>query len=116
MTGIYLTVKKSLRKKLMKKSKKYTLKQWFKAGVGLIKKLWAQFIGCLFYKKKYLKGKEFHKYRYSNGWRYVLECVYMQKIVGYQKHLPFPCSFRMQVMNWENIHFHVDDIANFQKC
>lgn len=22
----------------------------------------------------------------------------------------------MQVMNYENIHFHVDDIANFQKC
>lgn len=40
----------------------------------------------------------------------------MQKIVGYQRHIPYPVSFRMQVMNWENIIFDVDDIANFQKC
>ena len=100
----------------MGKGKKRTLKQYFRAGISLFKKLVAQFIGCIFYKKKYLRGKEFKKYQYSNGWRYVMENFFVQKILGYQRHIPFPCSYRMQVMNWENIHFDVDDITNFQKC
>ena len=100
----------------MKKRKKRTIKQYFRAGISLLKKLIAQCIGGIFYKRKYLKGKEFSKYKYTNGWRYVMNNFFVQKILGYQRHIPFPCSFRMQVMNWENIHFHIDDIANFQKC
>lgn len=95
--------------------KKYTLKQYFRAGLGFMKKTFAQIIGYIFYDKKYLKGKEFHKYRYSSGWRWVMENVFIQKIIGYQRHIPFPVSFRMQVMSWENIEFDVDDISNFQK-
>lgn len=95
--------------------KKHTFKQYVRAGFGLLKKLYAQFIGILFYKSKYLKGKEFSSYKYSNGWRWVLENVFVQKIIGYQRHIPFPVSFRSQFMNWENIVFDVDDLANFQK-
>lgn len=95
--------------------RKLTLKQYFRAGTGFMKKTFAQIIGYIFYDKKYLKGKEFHKYRYSSGWRWVMENVFIQKIVGYQRHIPFPVSFRMQVMNWENIEFDVNDISNFQK-
>lgn len=99
----------------MKKLTAYTPKQYFSAGISLIKKLFAQLVGCFFYKHKYLTGKEFSSYRYSNGWRWVMENVFVQKIIGYQRHIPYPVSFRMQVMNWENIHFDVDDISNFQK-
>ncbi|MBS5133572.1 MAG: acyltransferase [Lachnospiraceae bacterium] len=70
----------------------------------------------IFYDSKYLKGKEFSSYKYTNGWRWVMENFFIQKIIGYQRHIPYPVSFRMQVMNWENIHFDVDDLANFQKC
>lgn len=99
-----------------KVKKKRGIKVYFRAAISLLKKLIAQLIGCIFYKRRYLKGKEFKKYQYSNGWRYVMQNFFVQKILGYQRHIPFPCSFRMQVMNWENIHFDVDDIANFQKC
>lgn len=97
------------------KKKRYTLKQYFFAGISLIKKIYAQMIGCIFYKSKYLKGKDFHPYQFSNGWKWVLENVFIQKIIGYQRHIPFPVSFRMQVMNWENIEFDFDDLVNFQK-
>ena len=73
-------------------------------------------IGNIFYDKKYLKGKEFSSYKYSNGWSWVMQNVFMQKILGFQRHIPFPVSYRMQVMNWENIEFDVDDLSNFQKA
>ena len=44
-----------------------------------------------------------------------MEDVFIQKILGYQRHIPFPVSFRMQVMNWENIVFDPDDVGMFQK-
>lgn len=96
-------------------TKKYTFKQYIRAGIGLLKKTWAMCIGYLFYDPKYLKGREFSTYKYTNGWRWVLENIFIQKIVGYQRHIPYPVSFRMQVMNWENIHFDVNDLENFQK-
>ena len=99
----------------MKKQKKRTIKQYFRAGISFIKKLIAQCIGCIFYKKKYLKGKEFKKYQYSNGWQYVMRNFFPQKILGIQRHLPFPCDSRMKVLNWENIHFDCEDIGLFQK-
>ncbi|MCM1066939.1 MAG: acyltransferase [Muribaculaceae bacterium] len=94
---------------------KYTPAQYLRAAWGLCLKLGAQLIGLCFYKSCYLKGKEFSSYKYTSGWRWVMECFFIQKVLGYQRHIPFPVSFRMQVMNWENIHFHVDDLSNFQK-
>lgn len=95
--------------------KRYTVRQYFYAGISLIKKIFAQLIGILFYDSKYLKGKEFSSYKYTNGWRWVMENFFIQKIIGYQRHIPYPVSFRMQVMNWENIYFDINDISNFQK-
>ncbi|MBP3308187.1 MAG: acyltransferase [Clostridia bacterium] len=96
--------------------KKRTLKTYFRAAIGFIKNLIARLTGLIFYKRKYLRGKEFERFKYSNGWRYVMHNFFIQKIIGYQRHIPYPVSFRMQVMNWENIHFDLDDISNFQKC
>ncbi len=94
---------------------KYPPIQYLKAGIGLFKKIIAQCIGFCFYKREYLQGKEFSSYKYTSGWRWVMENFFIQKILGYQRHIPYPVSFRMQVMNWENIHFHIDDLSNFQK-
>ena len=95
--------------------KHYTPRQYFYAGISLMKKTFAQLVGLLFYDYNYLRGKEFSSYKYTNGWRWVMENFFIQKIVGYQRHIPYPVSFRMQVMNWENIHFDIDDLSNFQK-
>lgn len=94
---------------------KYTPLQYIRAGWSLCKKCCAQLVGVCFYDRYYLKGKEFSSYKYTSGWRWVMESFFIQKILGYQRHIPYPVSFRMQVMNWENIHFHVDDLSNFQK-
>lgn len=99
----------------VKDLRKYTVKQYFVAGKSLIKKLIAQVLGYIFYDKKYLKGREFSSYKYTSGWKWVMENVFIQKVVGYQRHIPFPVSFRSQFMNWENFVFDVDDLANFQK-
>lgn len=95
--------------------KKRTIKQYFCAGISLLKKLIAQCIGGIFYKRKYLKGKEFSKYKYTNGWRYVVRNFFPQKILGIQRHIPFPCDTHMKLLNWENIHFDINDIGLFQK-
>lgn len=94
---------------------RYSFSQYLKASIGLLKKFIAQIIGCIFYESKYLKGKEFSGYKYTNGWRWVMENFFVQKILGYQRHIPFPVSFRMQIMNWENIVFDINDLSNFQK-
>lgn len=100
----------------MKNLRKYSIKQYISAGISLLKKIVAQCIGYIFYDPKYLKGKEFSSYKYSNGWRWVMECFFIQKIIGYQRHIPFPVTPSMQVMNWENIHFDVNDIGIFQRA
>ncbi len=100
---------------MMKNWRQYSLKQYVRAGIALVKKLFAQLIGVIFYDRKYLKGKEFSGYTYSRGWRWVMECFFIQKIVGVQRHIPYPVSPSTQVMNWENIHFDVNDIGFFQR-
>ena len=70
--------------------KQYTPRQYFYAGISLIKKIFAQLIGMIFYDSKYLKGKEFSSYKYTNGWRWVMENFFIQKIIGYQRHIPYP--------------------------
>lgn len=99
----------------MKNLRKYTVKQYFMAGKSLLKKLVAQMVGCIFYDRKYLKGKEFSSYQYSSGWRWIMENFFIQKIVGVQRHIPYPVIPSTQVMNWENIHFDVNDIGLFQR-
>lgn len=99
----------------MKDLRKYSFKQYLRAGSSLLKKIVAQCIGYIFYDSRYLKGKDFSSYKYTNGWRWVMESFFIQKILGYQRHIPFPVSFRSQFMNWENFIFDIDDLENFQK-
>lgn len=90
--------------------------KYIKAGWSAVKKFFAMIIGYLFYKPKYLKGKYFSKLFYSDGWRWVMETVFMQKIVGINRRVPFPVSFRATVCNWQNIEFDLDNITIFQKA
>lgn len=81
-----------------------------------MKKTFAMIIGYIFYDPKYLKGKYFDKYRYSQGWQWLMQTVFMQKIVGINRKIPFPVSFRATVVGWENIEFDKDNITIFQKA
>lgn len=70
-----------------------------------------------FYKRKYLRGKYF-KGRFfgvfSIGWQWVVRDSTARILFGYNKGIPFPVSPKIQVGNYKNIEFHVDDINNFQ--
>lgn len=69
-------------------------------------------IMLLFYDKQYLTGRWFDNK--TKGWRFCWKALFMQKIIGYNKHCPFPVSSRNNVGNYKNIHFHPDDLNNFQ--
>lgn len=81
----------------------------------LIKKVYifiSRLVMSFFYKKKYLQGRHFDNE--IRGWNWCWKSLFMQKIIGYNRHCPFPVSFRCEVGNWENINFDIDDLNNFQ--
>lgn len=66
----------------------------------------------LFYNGKYLKGRHFDKS--FIGLRWVLTGIWRQKILGFNRNVPWPCGYMVSISNPNNIHFHVDDLNNFQ--
>ncbi len=92
------------------------MKRLIKGAFGFVKKTIAMIIGYIFYDPKYLKGKYFHKYAYTQGWQWMMQTVFMQKIVGINRKVPFPVTFRATVVGWENIEFDKDNITIFQKA
>ena len=66
----------------------------------------------LFYDKKYFKGRWFDEK--IEGYKWAWKNLYMQKIHGYNSHIPWPVSHRMVINNSENIEFDVNDLNNFQ--
>lgn len=92
------------------------MKRFFRRLTGFIKKTFAMLLGYIFYDSKYLNGKYFSKWSYSMGWRWLMETVFMQKIVGINRDVPFPVSFRATVIGWQNIEFDKDNITIFQKA
>lgn len=69
-------------------------------------------IGSLFFDKKYLSGKYFDES--LSGWKWLLKGIVYQKILGYNKHVPWPVSPYIGLTNPENIVFDLNDIDNFQ--
>lgn len=70
------------------------------------------FICLQFYDKKYLRGKYFD--RSWSGWSWAFRGILWQKILGFNRSVPWPVSSQIRVLNWRNIEFDVDDINNFQ--
>lgn len=66
----------------------------------------------LIYKKEYLKGKWFEQpYGWIKCWLFFVE----QKIIGHNRHVPFPCSPHILVGNVKNLRFDINNIDNFWK-
>lgn len=66
----------------------------------------------LFYKKKYLTGKYFEKS--IAGYNWCFKAIFRQKILGFNKNIPWPVSPFIVISNPNNISFHPDDLNNFQ--
>lgn len=74
------------------------------------------FVHCfarLFYKREYLSGKMYASDHLTLGWRLVLRYWFVQKIVGVNRKVPWPCSPLVKIGQWKNIEFDNDDIDNF---
>ena len=69
-------------------------------------------IGKYFYRKTIFDSKYFSKPG-SLGWKWLFKCFFYQKILGINRHVPWPVSFKSSVMAPENIDFHPDDLNNF---
>lgn len=61
---------------------------------------------------KYLRGRHFTA---SNaGWRWAWRSVWLQKVLGFNRHVPWPVSPFQRVLHPESIEFNPDDLNNFQ--
>jgi acetyltransferase-like isoleucine patch superfamily enzyme len=69
-------------------------------------------IFSFFYDKKYLKGKYFENS--IIGYIWCLKSLFRQKILGFNKNIPWPCSPFIVISNPKNVIFHPDDLNNFQ--
>ena len=70
------------------------------------------FILNIFYHKKYLKGKHFEGN--VSGFRYAVKSIWVKNILRLAKPMPFPTALTCLVSNPNHIHFHPDDLHNFQ--
>ena len=70
-------------------------------------------IGCICYDKKYLTGCEFDRWHFTEGWRWVLRYWFGQKIMGKNRHVPWPVPPHVCIGVPENIIFDPDDMRNF---
>lgn len=66
----------------------------------------------VFFDPKYLKGKYFEK-NYI-GWMWVWRSIWLQKILGFNRFIPWPVSPFITISNPKNVFFDPDDINNFQ--
>ena len=76
--------------------------------------IWGHIFGFLFYEKKYYYGKWFTgkwKGFKAPGWRWIYIDTLGRK---HNPNVPWPCSPYIVVGDYRNIHFHPDDINNFQ--
>lgn len=66
----------------------------------------------MFFDKKYLSGRHFsgsHK-----GWIWTAKAVWFQKVLGFNRYIPWPAHHTIKIANINKIKFHPDDINIFQ--
>lgn len=69
--------------------------------------------GCLWYDKSYLTGRYFNRWHYTVGWRWIMRYWFGQKVLGKNRHVPWPVPPHVCIAVPENIVFHPDDMQNF---
>lgn len=69
-------------------------------------------IACIFFDKKYIKGRWFEE-RHT-GWIWIFRALWVQKILRFNSSAPFPINATTTVSNYDNIIFHPDDLNNMQ--
>lgn len=74
--------------------------------------LFVKQIAVFFYDRKYLTGRFFENR--LGGWYWAMRGIFFQKILGFNRKVPWPTAPFILITNPENVQFHPDDINNFQ--
>ena len=78
---------------------------------ALFVRLATPILGC-FFESRYFRGRWFEE---SNmGWIWLLQALWFQKILGFNRDAPVPINHTSKVSDWKNIVFHPDNLDNFQ--
>lgn len=78
---------------------------------------WGHLFALFYYDKKYLTGKYFTGKLGGlccTGWQWVAKNGFARFLLGTNKGVRIPVSYRTTVGCWQNIEFHPDDLHNFQ--
>ncbi|EOS8037905.1 acyltransferase [Enterococcus hirae] len=75
--------------------------------------LLSKFLISFFFDKQYLEGRWF-QYPNLEGYKWCWKAVFLQKILGKNRKIPWPISGQIVVGNKDNIHFDINDLNNFQ--
>jgi hypothetical protein len=70
-------------------------------------------IAPLFYSREYLKGRFFDDKAVA-GWYWAWRSIWLQKILGFNRAVPFPVSHLISISNAKNLIFDPNDLNNFQ--
>lgn len=70
-------------------------------------------LGCMCYDRRYLTGRYFDRHHFSKGWKWILQYWFSQKVLGVNKHIPFPVPSYAMIANADNLEFHPDDMQIF---
>lgn len=73
----------------------------------------AKILGTVLFDRKYLSGKWFENIN-SGGWRWVWRSLIWQKILGFNRNIPWPVSPFIVIARPDNISFHNEDLQIFQ--
>lgn len=86
-----------------------------KGGKKMLRKVFIQvskLVMPLFFDKRFLKGRWFENE--ITGWKWCWRSLLFQKILGANRHIPFPVSQQNIFGKAKNIDFNVNDMNNFQ--
>ena len=73
---------------------------------------WIKVIAILFCRKGTCSGRWFED-GVLTGWLWIMRFFWFQKVLGFNRHVPFPCHHSATVAGVDNIVFHPDNLDNF---
>ncbi len=69
-------------------------------------------ISRVFFDPRYLRGRYFDDG--LMGWRWVFRALFFQKLLGFNRRVPWPVSPFIVISDYRRIHFDPNDLHNFQ--
>lgn len=71
-----------------------------------------RFLAPLVFDRRYLRGKHFDEK--LSGWLWLARALWFQKVLGFNRHVPWPVSPFVHISRPDKLIFHPDDLNNFQ--